>query len=265
MSKGDFTALPCRLTGVVAVTAQSRHAFAPHMHDQYGVGHIHRGAQRSRSGRGMVEAAAGDTITVNPGEIHDGAPIGDEGRAWTIIYLEPELIARAAADITEGGIRTCEFELPSLRDAQVARHVRALLTAATGSNEACLEEALLSLLGALLSRKARAAHRDAPAWIARVRERIDDDPAANLTLANLAGGAGVSRFQLLRCFRSAVGFTPHAYLLQRRVQLARRLIAGGTALAEAAAMAGFADQSHMTRRFVRDFGIPPGAYAAAAA
>ena len=39
--------------------------------------------------------------------------------------------------------------------------------------------------------------------------------------------------------------TPHAYLLQRRLHQARRLIAGGMPLAEAAAHSGFADQSHM--------------------
>jgi AraC-like DNA-binding protein len=51
--------------------------------------------------------------------------------------------------------------------------------------------------------------------------------------------------------------------MQRRVDLARRLIASGTALAQAAAASGFADQSHMTRLFVRKYGVSPGAYQAA--
>jgi AraC-like DNA-binding protein len=59
--------------------------------------------------------------------------------------------------------------------------------------------------------------------------------------------------------------TPHAYLMQVRADRARRLIAGGTPLAEAAAGSGFADQSHMTRLFIRAYGITPGAYAAALA
>jgi AraC-like DNA-binding protein len=71
----------------------------------------------------------------------------------------------------------------------------------------------------------------------------------------------VSRFQLVRSFARNTGLTPHAYLVQRRVLLARRLIAGGTALADAAAASGFADQSHMTRVFVRKYGMAPGAFA----
>ncbi|WP_275431268.1 helix-turn-helix domain-containing protein [Klebsiella pneumoniae] len=47
--------------------------------------------------------------------------------------------------------------------------------------------------------------------------------------------------------------------------VARRLIAAGTPLAEAAFAGGFADQSHMTRVFVRRYGVSPGAYAQALA
>ena len=92
---------------------------------------------------------------------------------------------------------------------------------------------------------------------------IDADPSAHLTLTRLAQEAGLSKFQLLRAFCKATGFTPHAYLMQRRIALARRLIAARTPLAEAALAAGFADQSHMTRSFVRRYGVSPKRYAEA--
>jgi AraC-like DNA-binding protein len=86
-----------------------------------------------------------------------------------------------------------------------------------------------------------------------------------VTLEDLAGECGLGRFRLLRDFARTTGLTPHAYLLQRRTELARRLIAAGTPLAEAAIAAGFADQSHMTRNFTRRYGYTPGAYLAACA
>jgi AraC-like DNA-binding protein len=92
---------------------------------------------------------------------------------------------------------------------------------------------------------------------------IDDDPAAAITLADLARESGLSRFQVLRGFVRATGLTAHAYILQRRIAAARRLIAQGRPLAQAALDSGFADQSHMTRTFVRTYGISPGAYAEA--
>jgi AraC-like DNA-binding protein len=81
-----------------------------------------------------------------------------------------------------------------------------------------------------------------------------------VTLAELAAISGVSRFQLLRGFVRDIGVTPHAYLVQLRVRLARRLLAQRHTPAQAALLAGFADQSHLTRAFVRQVGVTPGRY-----
>jgi AraC-like DNA-binding protein len=44
----------------------------------------------------------------------------------------------------------------------------------------------------------------------------------------------------------------------RRLDAVRRMLLAGTSLAHAAAAAGFADQSHMTRHFSKTFGLTPG-------
>jgi AraC-like DNA-binding protein len=147
-------------------------------------------------------------------------------------------------------------------DDRAARLVRALFLAATAGGPLRREELLLQALAAL------APDRKSPAIpvradIARARALIDEDPAAPITLGELAGASGLSRFQLVRAFGRSIGLTPHAYLVQRRTDLARRLIAGGTKLAEVAAAAGFSDQSHMTRIFVARYGLTPGTYAEA--
>ncbi|MDQ0474393.1 AraC family transcriptional regulator [Labrys wisconsinensis] len=268
--KGQVRMLRCRLAGVQAVEAQTRHVFARHSHEHYGIGLIHRGAHRSSSSRGMVEAGAGDIITVNPGEVHDGAPIGDAGRSWRMLYFDPAVVRAAAADISQDHIRDYEFTWPALRQSAAAvpfARLFAALTDGSGGVPGLHEEGLLlDLLGAVAhERSRRDAARSAPAAIRRARGLIDDDPAAPVTLADLARVSGLSRFQVLRGFAAATGLTPHAYLVQRRIDLARRLIGRGTRLADAAAASGFADQSHMTRLFVRAYGLAPGAYAAATA
>ncbi len=264
MSKGRFKIANTALFGVTAVTADTRHSFPRHTHNAFGIGIIRRGAQKSLSGRGVVEAGPGDIITVNPGEVHDGAPIGDHGRFWQMLYLLPETIAAATLEITEGGRRTFEFEHPVIRDARLARRFRQFFAAATadeGAHLAC-ETELLTLVASMLQPRATTVAATS-ASVRRAAKRLDDDPARPVTLGELAQEAGLSKFQLLRTFARQTGFTPHAYQIQRRIDMARRMIDAGSPLAEAAVASGFADQSHMTRAFVQRYGVTPGAYAAA--
>ncbi len=251
------------MAGVEAVLASTRHVFPRHTHDQFGIGVIHQGAHRSLSGRGMVEAGTGDVITVNPGEVHDGAPIGDHGRSWRILYFDPAVISAVVADMSEGKTKAFEFSHPVLSGGPLIGRFGALFAAMTKGGEAPLEreELLLLLFAALRPKAGKEPH--IPDAIRSVRQLIDDDPASPLTLAALAQEAGLSRFQLLRAFCKATGLTPHAYVMQRRIALARRLIAARLPLAQAAFAAGFADQSHMTRIFVRKYGVSPRTYAKA--
>jgi AraC-like DNA-binding protein len=254
------------MPGVAAVAADTRHVFPRHTHDQFGIGVIHQGAQKSLSGRGMVEAGPGDAITVNPGEVHDGAPIGDLGRAWRILYFEPQVIEAAVHDMSEGGARSFEFSSPVLGDERLAGRFRALFAAMTANDAAAapvLREELLLILFAALRPKQGGVRETVPAAIALAKAMIDDDPAHPVTLAELAETSGLGKYQLLRGFFRVTGFTPHAYLMQRRIDQARRMISRRMPLAEAALAAGFADQSHMNRVFVRRYGVSPGIYAEA--
>ena len=65
---------------VEARTLASDRVFPRHSHDQLGIGMMVSGAHRSWSGIGNVEAHADDIIMVNPGEMHDGMPLGDGPR-----------------------------------------------------------------------------------------------------------------------------------------------------------------------------------------
>ena len=258
--------LRCAIPGVEAVVSDTAYVFPRHTHEQFGVGVITRGAQKSLSGRGMVEAGRGDTITVNPAEVHDGAPIGDAGRSWKMLYFAPSLIAQAARDVSEGNAGTYEFSRPVIRHAGVANLFGELFVAVTADvrREAAFrgEELLLRLVPALMREQIGLDRsRSIPHGVVKAKQRVDDDPAMPVTLSDLARASGLSRFQLLRGFVRLTGLTPHAYIVQRRVNAARGMIARGTRLAEAALACGFADQSHMTRIFVRKYGISPGAYA----
>jgi AraC-like DNA-binding protein len=264
----------CALAGVEATVAETVRAFPRHSHDRFGVGVIMRGGHRSASGRGIVEARANDAIMVNPGEVHDGSPLDERGRVWRMLYFEPALVCDAAVELAHEwvgtGSRQIELTQPVAHDPLLKALFEKLflvsVTLAGPGDALARETALLQMLGYLGRNHTTlicASTRALAGPITRAKARIDDDPAAALTLAELAAEAGMSRFQLLRGFAQAMGLPPHAYRMQQRVVLARQLIARGTTLADAAAAAGFADQSHMTRAFVRLLGVTPANYACA--
>jgi len=262
MARNQFRMFRSAIPGIEAVAADSNQSFARHTHEQFGIGLVSSGAQKSLSGRGMVEASAGDIITVNPNEVHDGTPIG-EGRSWRILYFDPDMIAAYVCEITEGRRSAVEISHPVLHDQAIAMHFDAAFSLVTNADEHGLkrEEALLELVARVVAEAAPGDGQAAPLSILRAKELIDCDPTASISLSDLARTSRLSRFQVLRGFAKATGMTPHAYLVQRRIHLARRLIAGGTPLAEAAVGSGFVDQSHMTRVFVRKYGVSPRAYA----
>ncbi|WP_235588867.1 helix-turn-helix transcriptional regulator [Halomonas chromatireducens] len=246
----------------------SDRTFPRHAHDQFGVGLVVSGGHRSWSSLGMVDARAGDLITVNPGELHDGSPMNGIPRAWQMLYCDPALVAFGLEGALDGeGSRPIEFARPAIDDPRCAALFQTLIAVATrpGSEPMAIEEATLHFLAEAFRRHGAYQARcdDRLPRMARVRQWPDEAPEQTASLADLAALVGVSRYQLLRGFVRETGMTPHAYRVQRRVRMARQCIIQGQTLSQAAAGSGFADQSHMTRAFTRQLRISPGRYRAA--
>ena len=251
------------IPGIEAMTLFSNHAFPRHSHDQFGIGIMTSGAQRSWSLIGQVESEAGDVIMCNPGEMHDGMPAARRARGWRILYFDPSFVANEISQEERGEM----IVPPVVRDRQLSARVARLFAVVERDipDTLAIEEHLLGCL-VLVSQKHRldgpAAVSTSPSVMAAIR-RLEDAPEVPITLAGLAQLSGVSRFQLLRRFAREVGTTPHAYLIQRRACLARKYLAADHSPTDAALLSGFADQSHMTRAFVRHFGVTPARYQAA--
>lgn len=100
----------------------------------------------------------------------------------------------------------------------------------------------------------RTAHRA----IDRAREVVDARLSERLSLVELAAEVGMSARHLCRAFRSATGFAPHEYIVQRRVERAATLISlGKMSLTDIALLVGFSSHAHMVAAFRRVAGAPP--------
>ena len=144
----------------------------------------------------------------------------------------------------------------------IARRISLEIARADDLTPLALEALGLELL-AVAARQFATAPRPAPAWLTRVRERLQDDFADVPTLDALSRIAGVHPGHLTRMFRRHYGRSIGAYLRDVRLDwTARQLARSSDSLSTVAVAAGFSDQSHLTRAFKERFGCTPGQYRA---
>lgn len=262
-----------RLPGLDLLRARyTRQVFARHFHEGYALGVIEGGALRFRYlGRDHV-AAPGAVNLVAPGETHDGHGAGDAGWAYRMFYLDPDIVRMAGAEagLPHGALP--DFASGVLDDPELAAAIDALHRDMERAGPCMPTLAQETRLSAVLARwiTRHAAQRGPaarplrtggePVAVRRARDYLDAHCADDVRLAELAGVACLSPFHLARAFAAAVGLPPHAYLVQARVRRARQLLSTGATPAEAAAAAGFADQSHLTRAFRAQVGVTPARF-----
>ena len=115
-----------------------------------------------------------------------------------------------------------------------------------------------ALWRAKTQRSPRRAAALAPGQVARVREFIAANLNAPLTLSDLSGVAGLSKFHFARAFKAAVGRSPYQDVLHLRLAVARRQLGAGARLAEVAAETGFTSAAQLRRSLRQHPGLDQG-------
>jgi AraC-like DNA-binding protein len=203
------------------------------------------------------------SIIIQAGEPHSSVPVADPILALRTFYIEERTVAEVAASLW-GGKETVVFRNPLIDDAETVMRLEAAHRALDhrtleGEEKSCLALQRLVRRNATPTGPARRT-TGADARVAKAREILDDRTAENVGLDELARVAGISRFHLIRVFQRRYGLTPFAYQRNRRIEKARAVLRAGRSIADAAAAAGFADQSHLGRSFRAVMGSTPGEY-----
>jgi AraC-like DNA-binding protein len=255
------------------------HVYHRHSHDTYSLGLTESGAQAfTCRGAGRV-STAGLVMAFNPDDPHDGHAATGTGFTYRMIHLAPGLLTGLLTDLAGTASGMPLFAEPVLTDPALATALRRLHQSLTGPASPLQQSERLAAVAALAARHVSGPRQDLPragrpagltAWdqaaaADRIRAFLHDDGATDATLTDVATAVGCSRFVAYRAFRSRYGLPPSEYQRLLRLRTARRALADGAAIADAAAASGFADQPHLTRWFRRCYGITPGAYRAASA
>jgi AraC-like DNA-binding protein len=252
---------PPALTGIECFRAQGvAHTYPRHSHEGYALGVIEEGVGGLFCRGATSFIPAGHVVVMNPGEAHTGFPAHTPLLTWRMFYIRESTFQDGDAP----GARPLFDDLCS-GDWEWAKRLRDLHCALEREGELMRQEIetieTFRMFSELFGRVAvvRCCGEESKA-VRMAKEFLSAHYAENIRLSTLAQIVGLNSAYFIRSFRRATGIPPHAWLLQRRIMIAKQLIAGGVPLTEVALQTGFADQSHFTRRFKALVGTTPRQY-----
>lgn len=240
--------------------------FPPHFHEAYCIWLNSSGGEHYRHRGNSSILQPNQFGIIAPGEVHENYACRNNRRNLLTFYLTQQQLQTVADQVSDGKQRITEFRTAFYHDEESRCsliNLHQVLNQSTDKLER--ETAFLELLELLIRHHAITPAPERPCSpdtgrASRLVERFHDCYDENPSLSQLAEELGCTAHHLIRTFKQSVGLSPHAYLVQLRLEKAKELIGRGHAIVDIALAAGFVDQSHLTRHFKRKFGIPPGLY-----
>lgn len=233
-------------------------AFSPHRHDTYTLALTTRGVQCFNYRGRLRYSLPGEVVVLHPDELHDGLAGTEEAFGYRAIDINTVDVQ----NILQG------YGLPFL-DNGVTNNIyfvdiaKRLLTNLQRPLETLEYQDLIYDFARAMQNETSSKIKHTTANFSAMtlaREYIDDTLDSEVTLDKLAAIVGYSKWQVTRDFRDLFGTTPYRYLIQRRLEKAKNLMALGLTSTEVAHDCLFSDQSHFNRHFKKSFGMTPNVW-----
>ncbi len=240
--------------------------YAPHCHETFSIGAITTGCSTYFNGDARERLERGALVIINPQTVHACNPI--DGQPWSYLMFY----------VDAGWLGTLQGELGASADgafmpySPILSHDPALFAGLTQLYATLLDPQIetlhkqslavefFSLLQQTLAPGPSLSNAEPLCQLQRAADYIADHCTRALRLEDICQAAGLSPSYLIRAFKQHYGMTPHAYLLNRRIQCSQHWLRQDRDLAEVALAAGFADQAHFQRTFKRQLAATPGQY-----
>lgn len=241
--------------------------YAPHSHQQWSVGAILAGQSEFLCADRLHYVEQGALVVMNPDQVHACNPRQNSPWAYYMMHLDKNWLADV---LQQAGVRTstlwrdtkvdtlCENAL--FEDFVVLAEL--LMSAQYSSAEK--EQKLKSYLCRLflqLDQPNPGTEDLLPANpLYQVAAYLSEHCQEDRAIESISAEFGYSAGYLVRAFKRHFNMTPHAYRLNRRVQLGQLALKQGEAISAVAQTTGFSDQAHFQRVFKQRVAATPDQY-----
>ncbi|AKA24837.1 AraC family transcriptional regulator [Pseudomonas chlororaphis] len=239
--------------------------YSRHSHTFFSIGAITAGQSIYLHEQARFRIDTGTVVLMNPGEVHACNPLEDQPWSYRMLYVDTTWLTELQHQLgfsQELGFRA--FSTPY-------------------STDPALYAGLNRLYETLVDEQAETRHKHsaAVAFFSDLQQRLNpasQPPRASnqklrraadyirahcthaLKLEDICQAAELSPSYLIRAFKRHYGMTPHAFVVNQRVQFAQGRLREGEPIADVALEAGFADQAHFQRAFKQHMAATPGQY-----
>jgi AraC-like DNA-binding protein len=243
--------------------------YEPHTHTQWSAGAITGGESTFVCGDRKYRVQQGALVFINPDCVHACNPIEQRPWAYLMLYLDTDWLARLRHET--GFLEAAEwqdFPRDLLRDSALFDGFTQLADCLLDADTALLDKQtrLIQFISDLLpglsapATKSPARHSPAPDKLRLIADYLDAHCTEDVSLDTLGALAGYTPGHLIRAFKQHFKLTPHAYMVNRRIQFGQLELKRGKSISEAAMNAGFSDQPHFQRVFKRLVAATPRQY-----
>ncbi|MEI8633980.1 AraC family transcriptional regulator [Vibrio sp. PP-XX7] len=242
-------------------------SYAKHAHEEYSLGVTLKGRQDFFCQHAFHQSPAGGILLFNPEDVHDGHSGITENLEYVMLYIHPDVLQPLFHALGYHKKSLLRFSYPLLNNPILRYQILALRNMFRFPHYSKIEfetalfqiaHSLVKSAGYLENGLKHMTKRDV--LMLRAKDYILSNLAQDISVDDIAHTVNMSKFHFIRLFRCQFGITPHQYVLNCRINLARKNLEAGFSPSHVALESGFADSSHLNRYFKRVFGMTPKQY-----
>jgi AraC-like DNA-binding protein len=242
-------------------TSSGRH-YKPHMHKTFCVGAIDQGEVIYQIGGRLVKLQPGSLALINPETLHSCNPAEFCKRSYYMLFLDVKWCQQQQQSLwqleTFSPVKTFLSEDNSIYQ----QYIETMESFMDDSDPLGKEQRLFELVENIFLHACEpAAEKSDPSLlIKQLKLQLSSNLDIDTSMGQIASKLKANPYTLLRQFKAATAITPHAYRLNCRIELARKLLQKGLDLSQVALECGFFDQSHFHRHFKAITTVTPKEY-----